>query len=298
MGFIMVSSWFRALARFCDYCLFFLVLGIATLFLPFFYSPFFYYYLALATPLLWAPVEALLISKWGTTPGKALLGLSVCNPLGFKLSFSLSLRRALFLPGRPGTMLQKTISWKRKACAILASFAFVLAGVYGNSLTSWSVGLTELRPATEWVQYSSDDAGFKIAFPTDPEQESKELVIPDSGKVLNYEEVTSNASSKVSYSVTHMKLPGKWRFAANTTLMKGVLDVLVKHTEGAELLEKNFDRFDGRRVLDYKMKVGENEVKGRLIIVGSKLYKLSITYPPAIANEMLQNHFLESFEIN
>lgn len=295
MEFYMVNSWFRALARFCDYCLFFLILGAATLFLPYFYGPFFYYYLALATPLLWAPVEALLITKWGTTPGKALLGLSVTNAQGFRLSFPLSLRRAFFLPGRPGTLLQKTISWKRKACAIAASAAFVLAGVYGNFLTNWSVGLTELRPPQQWVQYSSDDAGFKIAFPTDPEQESKELVIPD-GKVLNYEEVTSN-SRKVSYSVTHMDLPRKWRFAANTTLMKGVLDVLVKHTEGAELIEKNFDRFDGHRILDYRMKVGENEVKGRLIIVGSKLYKLAITYPPAIANEMQHNQFLESFEI-
>src|ERR1051326_6135030 len=99
MFYFEINLWFRALARFCDYCLFYLTLGAITLFLPFFYGPLFYYLLALAVPVLWAPLEALLISKWGTTPGKALLGLSVRDPFGFKLSFSASLRRAFFLPG-------------------------------------------------------------------------------------------------------------------------------------------------------------------------------------------------------
>lgn len=292
-----VNSWFRALARFCDYCLFFLTLCATTLFLPFFYSPLFYYFLALATLFLWAPLEALLISKWGTTPGKALLGLSVRDAFGVKLSFLSALRWAFFLPGRPGTLLQKKVSWARKLCAIAAGGSFVMTAIYGNYLALWSVGLNQGISPQEWVQYSPNYGGFKVSFPTVPEENYKELVIPDSGKVLPYEELTSSEKNdKVLYSVSHMQLPRKWRLAGDTTLLKGVLDVLVTHTDGGELIEKEFKKFSGHRVLDYRMKQGKEEVKGRLIIVGATLFKLSINYPPSHAEEMQQNPFLDSFE--
>jgi hypothetical protein len=294
-----INNWFRLLARICDYCLCFLALSAITLFLPFFYPPFFYYYLALAVPLLWAPWEALLISRWGTTPGKALLGLSVRDALGFKLPFSLSLRRALFLPSRPGTLLQKKTSWIRKFCAIVTSAAFLLSGIYGNVITMWSMGLNQAISPEEWVKYTSDYAGFKVSFPTNPEESSKELVIPDSGKVLNYEELTSAENDKVHYSVSHMEIPRRWRLAGDATLLKGVLDVMVKHTEGAELIEKNFNKIGRYRVLDFRIKQGvDQEVKGRLLVDGTTLFKLSIFYPPSHAEKMQESPFLDSFEIS
>jgi uncharacterized RDD family membrane protein YckC len=293
-----VNQWFRVLARICDYCLFFLTASVITLVLPFFYGPFFYYYLAIAIPLLWAPLEALLISKWGTTPGKALLGLSVRDAVGFKLPYSLSLKRALFLPSRPGTLLQKKTSWLRKLCAIVTCASFLLFGIYGNVLTFWTMGLNQAISPEDWVQYTSDYAGFKVSFPTNPEESSKELVIPDSGKILSYEELTSAENDKVHYSVTHMEIPRRWRLAGDATLLKGVLDVMVKHTDGAELIEKDFNKFGGYRVLDFRMKQGAEEVKGRLLVVGQTLYKLSIIYPPSHAEKMQASPFLDSFEVS
>ena len=161
-----------------------------------------------------------------------------------------------------------------------------------------SVGLEKWISPEGWVQYSSEDAGFKVSFPTDPEAASKELVIPDSGKVLNYEEITSAEDEKVRYSVTHINLPRKWRSAGNTTLLKGVLDQLIQHTEGAELIEKEFKMYGSHRVLDFRLKEGKNEVKGRLIIVGGTLYRLTIAYPPSHAKELQGSPFLESFEIS
>ena len=294
-----VNLWFRSLARFCDYCLFFLTLSAITLFLPFFYGPFFYYYLLLFVPLVWAPLEAFLISKWGTTPGKALLGLSVRDALGFKLPFLLSLRRAFFLPGRPGTVFQRKVFLTRKLFAIAPIAAFMLSALYGNVLTLWSIGLNRGISPSDWIQYTSNYGGFKISFPTPPEESYKELVIPDSGRVLNYEEVTSAENDKVQYSVSHMELPRRWRLAGNTTLLKGVLDVIVKYTDGGELLEKDFKKYEGHRVLDYRIKQGaKEEIKGRLMIFGPTLYKLSIVYPPSQAEKMQQSPFLDSFEIS
>ncbi len=262
-----INNWFRALARFCDYSIFFLVLGLITLFLPYFYGPFFYYYLALTIPLLWAPIEALLLSKWGTTPGKLLFGLSVLDAKGNHLSYFSALKWSFFILNREGLASQKNISWKRKLCAFLAGASFMLAAVYGNVLALWSVGLEKGIPAEKWIQYASTDAGFKISFPTNPETASKELVIPDSGKVLNYKEITTDEKEKVRYSLSHLELPRMWRLAGNTTLLKGVLDVIVKNTQGASLLEKEFKKHGRHRVLDYRLKQGLDEEKGRLIIV-------------------------------
>jgi hypothetical protein len=171
-----------------------------------------------------------------------------------------------------------------------------LLAAYGNILTLWSIGLEKGISPDEWVQYSSNEAGFKISFPTNPEQAYKELVIPDSGRILSYEELTSAENDKIHYSVSHMELPRRWRLAANTTLLKGVLDVMVQYTEESAIIEKEFKKFAGHRVLDFRMTQGQDEIKGRLIIIGATLYKLSIIYPPKLANEMQTNPFLDSFE--
>ena len=147
------------------------------------------------------------------------------------------------------------------------------------------------------VQYSCHDTGFKVSFPTDPEAESKELVIPDSGKVLNYKEITSEENEKVSYSVAHLDLPRKWRLAADTTLLKGVLDQIIKHTPEAELIEKEFKMLGKHRVLDYQMKEGKEMTRARLIIVSGTLYRLTIVYPSS-HEEPPQSPFLDSFEVN
>lgn len=298
MFYFEINHWFRALARFCDYSIFFLVLGGITLFLPYFYGPLFYYTLASGIPLLWALVEALLISKWGKTPGKAFFGLSVRNAAGLNLSYSSALKWSLFLPGREGVVCQRAISWKRKLCAFVTCSAFVTAAIYGNVLSLWSVGLEKGISPEGWVQYSSDDAGFKVAFPADPESESKELVIPDSGKVLPYKEITSDKNEKVRYSVAHLALPRKWRLAGNTALLKGVLDQMVKHTPGSTILEKEFKTYGSHCVLDFRLNQGKEEVQGRLIIVSGILYKLTITYPPTHVKELQENQFLDSFEIS
>jgi hypothetical protein len=292
------NSYFRALARFCDYSIFYLIIGAISLFIPYFYGPSFYYLLALSLPLLWAPIEAFLVSRWGTTPGKAFFGLSVRSATGQNLSYLAALKTAFFFPRHGGVLRQKKISWKRKLYAFIASATFMLAAIYGNVLALWSVGLEKGIPTEKWIEYASTDTGFKVCFPTSPETISKELVIPDSGKVLPYEEITCDENKKIYYSVTHLNLPRKWRLAADATLLKGVLGQIVKHTPDSVLLQKDFKMYKNHRVLDFHMSQGKNQLEGRLIIVGGTLYKLTILYPSSHSAELDKNLFLNSFEAN
>lgn len=292
-----VKRWPRLLARFCDYCLLYLVLGAISLALPYFYGPFFYYFLALWIPFLWVPLEALLLSKWASTPGKVLFGFSVQGEERSPLTYKQALRRTLFLPGRPGKVVQRMISWKRKLFGFVTSALFALAALYGNGLALWTTGL-ERGDLSGWVQYSSNEVGFTVAFPKEPEEVSKALPIPDSDKVLNYQEISTKQSKKIHYSVSHLNLPGKWRLASNTTLLKAVLDILVQHEPGSALLAKEFRSYAGLRVLDYHMHKGDEEMQGRLIVVGKTLYKLTVTYPTGQAEQSEIIAFLDSFEVS
>ena len=52
------------------------------------------------------------------------------------------------------------------------------------------------------------------------------------------------------------------------------------------------------RVVDFRMKQGKEEIKGRLIIISGTLYKLTITYPPSHVNKVQDDLFLDSFEVS
>lgn len=56
--------------------------------------------LSLALWLMWMPIEALLLSKWGTTPGKWIMGIRLESVNGGKLTFSQALDRVWRVFGR------------------------------------------------------------------------------------------------------------------------------------------------------------------------------------------------------
>lgn len=117
-------AWLRWLARSVDEMLWFALLwsiGLASGWIglwDFLYSnP----YLLLGPPVLWIPLEAFLLSRWGTTPGKWLLGMRVADDLGQPLHFKAALQRSALVfatgngLGLPFDqllpMLQASMSW-------------------------------------------------------------------------------------------------------------------------------------------------------------------------------------------
>ena len=95
-----------------------------------------------------------------------------------------------------------------------------------------------------------------------------------------------------------MELPSKWRLAGSSTLLKGGLDIMVKYMPDTTLIDKKFITHQGHRGLDFHLKQGEDEVQGRLILVGTTLYKLTVTYPLSLEQEVQDNPFLDSFDLS
>jgi hypothetical protein len=282
-------------AKLIDYGLVFLLGGIVALSLPCYLDVYVYFLFALSVPLLWVPFEALLLSTWGTTVGHKMCGYTFCGNAGEKPSFKEGLRQA-FGMGRLQAIRTQTLSLWRIVSAACVAVGCFLGGTFAMKIAEFTLGIERSASTEGWVQYSSLEKGFTVAFPTDPKlEENKTLEIPSQSKTLNYSEVISE-TRKAQYSVSYMELPRKWRLASNTTLLKGVLDAMVKHVPDTTLLEKNFVKHGDHRALDFHLRQGEDEVRGRLIIIKGTLYKLTIVYPPSIAGDLKHETFLDSFD--
>lgn len=291
----MKFSWNRCLARVMDYGLFYFVGVILSLVLPFDFQDKFYLTFALQVPVLWALIEALLLSSWGTTPGKWLFGVAIRNENGDKLPFFQSLKRAFFIGKRPGiAQYKRRVHGWRYLVAFVIAIASASSLFLGKDLSDVAVQF-EKQMVGEWVQYISDDGRFTVNFPKQPKVESHSYEVPDSQHSLEMSEL--KAKSDAIFSVSYVELPKKWRIFSAGTLLKAAMQVVHAHTPNAELLGTNRIKHKDYPAMDFRMKEGDNEVEGRLILVGSTLYKLTVTYPPKAPREMQHETFLNSFEL-
>lgn len=291
------SFWVRFCAKIIDYSAFYFICSILSLFLPFYIDDIYYLLFAVVLPIIWMPVEALCISRCKTTLGKALFGIRVENHIGGKLPYWIALKRASFLGVRPGVVRIKEQPIFRRVIALFVCLFLVGSSYFEKEITAFTTGFEKYKTAEGWINYTSSEGGFRVIFPQDPEEESKLLPVPSQDRVLNYSELKSYQTKKVYYSVSYMELPRKWKLAGTSRLLQGALDMIVEHTPGAKLVYKEFTKHRNYRALDFHVEQGEEEVQGRLILVGTTLFRLTVVYPPALAHQLQQTEFLNSFEV-
>ncbi len=289
------SIFTRICARVVDYSLLYATGVFAALVLPVALSNLFYLAYALAVPLLFIPIEAKLTSSWGTTPGKAILGITVRQTDGKKLTWRQALKRAAFMDKRSGQLSQDRPGLLRRMGAYATAIGLIVLSALSKNITDSSIGGEKAQRVSGWVQYSAKEAGFKVDFPKKPVVESREVASGDSA--VNYNEYTSEGQSKVTYTVSYIDIPKKWGFVSSKRILKGVLDIILKLDPGAELLNKAFTSHGDHSALNFHSKKGDEEVEGRLIRVKHRLYKLTITYPATTPKELVSYKFLDSFEL-
>jgi uncharacterized RDD family membrane protein YckC len=291
------SGWARFCAQGIDYAIFYIAFSLSAFFLPFYVEDLYYFGFVFFVPLLWAPVEAFLISRYKTTPGKFLFKIRVENHLGGKLPFLIALKRACFWGTRPGLIRQKATSGIRYAVAICCFLSLLGASYFEKEIAIFATGFEKYKTIDGWIDYTSCDGGFRVLLPKSPEVEDKTLQVPSQNRTLDYQELTSHQTQKVYYSVTYMDLPKRWKMAGTTRLLQGALDLILEHTPGSTLLYKNLTKHKNFRALDYHMSQGQEEIQGRLILVGMTLYQLTVVYPPSLAHQLQKTEFLESFDV-
>lgn len=157
--------------------------------------------------------------------------------------------------------------------------------------------LTKIESNDNWVQFSPADKRFSIEFPKSPKEASRQIEIPSANQSLDYREMRAE-ESEVSYAVSYIDFPRKWRLVGANTLLKKSLAILVEHeAEGMKLVSQQVSTHNGLPALDYVVKHGEREIQGKLILSGTTLYRLTATYLPAKASLVQHAQFVSSFNL-
>lgn len=285
----MILSLRRSLARLLDYGLFYVCTIFLSLIAPVEVNENFYLCFALAVPLFWAPLEALFISKYSTTPGKKLFGITIPN-----LTWKESLKRALFLGKRPGVVTYQKISYWRYIIALMVACSAGSGLFYGKNISEAAVHYEQQVAGSGWVEYLSENGKFSVHFPKKPEIVEKQVEVPN-GDPINLSEF--KAVKDAAFSVSYLDLPKKWRLFSSNTLLKGAMNVVHEHMQGTELTDKKIVKHKSYPAMDFKMKDGENHIEGRLILVGNTLYRLMVVYYPDTPRDQQHETFVNSFDL-
>lgn len=294
-----VSFYQKLFAKVLDFALLYTALCLTALAWPFSIEDAIYFYLLLLTPFLWVPLEAIFILTWGCTPGGAFLGIAPRASTGQLLNFSKAVRLSLFMEK------ERTIRWIRiekrlgRFLSRLALGATVLIGlIFGKAVFQFPQEFERTFGKQEWMHYTSSVDSFSVDFPGEPTVNEKQLPIPQAKSTLDYSEYRLDHTDKVSYSISVLELPRKWRIFGSSTILKGALTVLLDNVFDAKLVSKKLVHHGEHPAMDFHIRENDTEIKGRLILVGGKLYKVEFSQHFDTAVEEEGVAFIQSFQPN
>lgn len=282
-------SWRRLFARIIDYSVAIITGSLLVDMAPFWVLGVVLWGLMATLPVWFMGVEAVCLRLWGRTPGRALMGIVPVGKGNWKVSFQEAVHLRMARDARK-------LSWLRWLVGVVIAVGGVFIGMSGEGVARLSVGLDRPLSDEGWTQYVHQEGGFKVHFPDSPEETAKQLEVPHADQVFEYQEITAQ-QKRVQYSVTYMELPRKWKLAGSNIILKGVLDLLVQYTPNTALKNKELINHQSHRALDFYLQQDGQEVHGRLILVGTTLYKLTVSYPAHLAEELKDDPFLESFDL-
>ncbi len=289
----------RICARAIDYSVFFLFEALIASFLPFSFSDFFYLYAIFITLILWIPLEAYLLSTWGTTMGRTICDIFVRSPKGRMISYKNALMKACFLKKSEAyayteTLKLRLVQWVIVIGIIVACWAATILGI--PEINKYTNVYKSSIFISGWIPYQDFDKGYSILLPSYPDNKSEVLNNPYTRDVLNYNEAKSCDGEKVCYIVGYLDLPLSWRFAGADKLLSGSLDIIVKQSPGTSLVSSQLVRYHGNPAINFLTTNGDTEEKGTITLIGRTLYRIMVSAPKSNTPPNFQ-HFLDSFQL-
>jgi hypothetical protein len=186
----------------------------------------------------------------------------------------------------------------RKIAGVCLALLCIAGSYFECAEREFSISFEAFRMNAEWSHYTSDK-GFAVQLPDEPTFEAKQLYIPEADKTLNYKEFKSFEGSNVYYTVSYMDFPSRWRFVSSSKLLNTAFDVLLKEDPDVELIFKNSVNHKSFPAIEFSMKKGNEEMSGRLVLVGNTFYKVMRVAPASLAakEDSQFEEFIQSFEV-
>ena len=152
-----------------------------------------------------------------------------------------------------------------------------------------------------WKSYVDPQGAYSLAFPSTPEVSETKIAIPKSRDSLPFRTIHYlNKEKEIEYNLTHTILPDNWLKWNSALLLRGALKVVASRMAGqAKILKKHTERYKGYPAVDFVLQKKSNKLcAGRLILIGNILYKIEVTYPQHLQEELQDeiHGFLETFQ--
>jgi len=280
-----------------DYLLVFSVLQFVLVrFFAFLFTPLSFICVAFTAFILTSLVEAFLLTTWGKTIGGAILGIEIKDKVTSK---KLSLKQALskmffFSSSHKIVTTPSPFFMKWGGVLVIAASSWLGFNESFFSLKKPVVSSIEHITVEGWKTFHSDEIGFAVDFPTDPYKLENTLDLPGRRSVI-FQEIKS-LKEQIAYSVSYLHIPKKWLMFRSSTILNGALKVLTDAQYNSEVVQKQVVSHRKYPALDFYIKQGDEILKGRLILVGSTLYRVMITQPKADEFSSDLQLFVDSFE--
>jgi len=193
----------------------------------------------------------------------------------------------------------KQIKFWKKSILILTCAAVVAGGtiglLYKDSFQQEAV-VTAPQPQADWKPYTSDQRGFGVQFPAEPTESDQQMVIQ--GKNIAYQELSA-AFKETTYAVSYIDFPKHWKWIGTNKLLTKGFDAFIQSEQEVEaLLKQELTTHRGLPALEYHLKQAGKEVKGKFLIVGNTLYRITVATPLALADTAQPDAFFSSFQVN
>lgn len=154
----------------------------------------------------------------------------------------------------------------------------------------------------KWITFNPKNEHFEALFPKKPQSNERKLLIPERNDSLDYHEYFCELDGDIRYSVCYTILPEGWLKYGNSMVLGGALKVIMQELGKTELVGKSITNLKSFPALDYEHytveREGQRECAGTLVLVGNILYKIEISYPLEL-HQQLQDHvanFIEGFK--
>lgn len=299
----------RALARFLDYIWFY---GFLLLVFDLFDVSYLFYLVSfIALPILFIPVEIILLKLFRTTLGKALFGFSYNKDFSWKTAAAVA--------GQKGFLLQPLFTplvnliyavfyikelkrypenrWDeykgiriapQKSSFFSKTLLIALAAIVTTFVTfpdptigriSSMVGIevpaiirkNNSKNFEKWAKIS--EKSFSIFFPKKPKFFEKDYPIPGSSTKLHVKEYHHEAD--LHFSLTYTTLPSSWTIWGSSRVLKTALSQMEKRI--GRIQTKSMMKHDSYPAMYYVLKNGKKATIGKLILVKNTLYRVEAT---------------------
>lgn len=174
---------------------------------------------------------------------------------------------------------------------------FLLSSLAGATMQE--VRFERVAKTEQWKGFRSEESGFSVELPKEPERLAESIAIPKTNLSIKYETYVSEPSDSVVYVTSVWHYPAQIDMSKPEASLQEGFSGMVSALPGAKVISSKVSDFKGFRSLDFLVKDENIYFQGKLILVHNTLYQVFAVYKEEQKEAMKADfsHFIDSFNL-